>query len=105
MTAGGSVILNTATSSTQRRPFASVYLLRASPCGQQTAKPPRPRKSRDGGSTPGPARHFWEVISAGVWPGLCPLSPDRINAIALFRPAGLPIVASMTMIPLKNSLS
>lgn len=76
-----------------------LHLLRASPCGQQTAKPPRPRKSRDGGSIPGPARHFGEVIGADAWPGSCRLSPDRIVAIVLFRPAGLPTAGSMMTIP------
>ncbi|WP_206523507.1 hypothetical protein, partial [Mesorhizobium sp. M5C.F.Ca.IN.020.29.1.1] len=66
------------------------HLLRASPCGQQTTKPPRPRKSLDGGSIPGPVRHFWDVIRAGAWRGSCHLSPDSIVAIVLFQPAAPP---------------
>ncbi len=61
--------------------------MRASPCGQQTAKPPRPRKSRNVGSIPGPVRHFCGVIHAGAWRGSCQPSPDRIIASVLLQPA------------------
>jgi hypothetical protein len=70
---------------THGAPASSSHLLRASPCGQQTAKPPRPRKSRDGGSIPGPACH-----RADSWRGSFHLSPGRFIAIVLFQPTEPP---------------
>lgn len=77
---------------------ADAHLLCASPCGQQTAKSPRPRKSRDGVSIPGPARHFWEAIRAGVWPGSCHLSLECIISRCPFTRPNLPIAGPMMKI-------
>lgn len=60
------------------------HLLRASPGAQQTARPLRPQKTRDGGSIPGPVRHFWQVIRANAWRGSPQLSRGRPIANVLF---------------------
>lgn len=84
-------------------PAAGPHLMRASPCGQQTAKPPRPRKSRNVGSIPGPVRHFCGVIHAGAWRGSCQPSPDRIIASVLLQPAE-PRDAGITILFEEHSL-
>lgn len=70
------------------------HLVCTSLYGQQTAKPPRPRKSRDGVSIPGPACHLWDVIRAGARRKRCHPCPDRIIAIALFCRPSLPTARS-----------